>query len=224
MTHPLDTVAYALDLHASGCSATEIERLTDVPRRTVIDWIAGRVPRRSLGPREALCPDCGAERHDPGQLPRAYVYLLGLYLGDGSIASHPRGVHKLRIMLDAAYPKIVDECAVAMGAVLPRNRVQRWPRPYGDIEVYSYSKSWPCLFPQHRPGKKHHRPIVLATWQERLVRDHPRLLLRGLIQSDGCRFQNTGRKWSHPRYGFYNFSPDIRAIFCRACEIGRAHV
>lgn len=39
-----------------GCSATEIERRTGVPRRTVTDWIAGRLPQRSLGPKGALCP------------------------------------------------------------------------------------------------------------------------------------------------------------------------
>jgi hypothetical protein len=47
----------------------------------------------------------------------------------------------------------------------------------------------------------------------------PRDLLRGLIHSDGCRFQNTGRcNWSWPRYSFTNHSSDIRNIFCRACD------
>jgi hypothetical protein len=44
-------------------------------------------------------------------------------------------------------------------------------------------------------------------------------LLRGLIQSDGCRFQNTDRAgWSNPRYSFVNRSADIRSTFCQACE------
>ena len=87
-------------------------------------------------------------------------------------------------------------------------------------ELYSYSKSWPCLFPQHGPGKKHERPIVLSPWQCVLVSQRPDLLLRGLLHSDGCRFQNSGRGgWSHPRYGFSNASRDIQAIFCAACEL-----
>ena len=43
-----------------------------------------------------------------------YVYLLGLYLGDGAISEHRRRVFRLRIALDVKYPGIVDECAAAM--------------------------------------------------------------------------------------------------------------
>jgi len=69
------------------------------------------------------------------------------------------------------------------------------------------------------PGKKHERPIVLTDWQLELVECWPRELLQGLIQSDGCRFQNTGRGgWSHPRYAFDQASDDIRGIFCDACD------
>ncbi|MGI8414572.1 MAG: transcriptional regulator, partial [Solirubrobacteraceae bacterium] len=82
-----------------------------------------------------------------------------------------------------------------------------------------YSKIWPCLFPQHGPGKKHERPIVLAEWQQELIDRCPEQLVHGLIHSDGCRFQNTGRcNWSWPRYAFAQTSDDIRDIFCRACD------
>jgi hypothetical protein len=48
--------------------------------------------------------------------------------------------------------------------------------------------------------------------------------VRGLIHSDGCRFQNTGRGgWSHPRYSFTNNSAGIRAIFCEACDLMGLH-
>jgi len=75
------------------------------------------------------------------------------------------------------------------------------------------------VFPQHGPGKKHERPIALEQWQTDLVLQDPRWLLRGLIQSDGCRFLNTGRNWRHARYSFSNYSDDIRAIFCHACDL-----
>ncbi len=39
------------------------------------------------------------------------------------------------------------------------------------VEVSHYSKHWPCLLPQHGPGKKHTRPIVLEAWQEVLVKE-----------------------------------------------------
>lgn len=46
---------------------------------------------------------------------------------------------------------------------------------------------WPCLFPQHGPGRKHERPIVLEHWQREIVEQHPGPFLRGLFHSDGCR-------------------------------------
>lgn len=87
------------------------------------------------------------------------------------------------------------------------------------MELSAYSKSWLCLFPQHAPGKKHERPISLTEWQRRIVDEDPQFLLRGLLHSDGCRFQNTGRGgWRCPRYSFVNRSPDICSIFCDACD------
>jgi hypothetical protein len=121
--------------------------------------------------------------------------------------------------MDARYPCLMQECMDAMLAVMPCSRLNRVD--YGTwFEVYSYSKSWPCLFPQHGPGKKHERLIELTAWQWELVRERPDLLLRGLLHSDGCRFTNTGRGgWSHPRYSFNNRSDDIRSIFCAACDL-----
>lgn len=44
-------------------------------------------------------------------------------------------------------------------------------------------------------------------------------MLRGLIQSDGCRSYSTGQGgWTQPRYAFTNVSTDITSIFCSACD------
>jgi hypothetical protein len=156
--------------------------------------------------------------HDLRGLPESYVYLLGIYLGDGCLSQHPRGVYRLRVTLDVAYPGIVAECARAIESVLPDGRrAGIFPRT-GCCDVSAYWKGWPCLLPQHGPGKKHTRPIVLESWQEHLVDQHPGALLRGLIHSDGCRFVNTGTNWESPRYSFSNLSDDIRRIFCEACD------
>lgn len=104
------------------------------------------------------------------------------------------------------------------GAIVPESRVCRVNGAGGWVEVTSYSKSWPCIFPQHGRGKKHERAIELADFQETAVVRAPGYLLRGLIHSDGCRFQNTGTNWSNPRYSFSNRSADIRSIFCDACD------
>lgn len=71
---------------------------------------------------------------------------------------------------------------------------------------------------------KHERRIVLTDWQLALVRQSPRELIRGLFDSDGCRFVNTGRGgWRHPRYAFNNSSDDVRQIFCDACDFYGLH-
>ncbi|MFN2594776.1 MAG: helix-turn-helix domain-containing protein [Actinomycetota bacterium] len=119
MRHPRSIVEAALSLRRGGVSISEIGRQLGVPRRTVTDWVAGRLPQRP--PEGPLCETCGGSTHIPGDLPPSYVYLLGLYLGDGSIAAHPRAF-KLRITLDAAYPGIVREAFQAMAEVRPQNR------------------------------------------------------------------------------------------------------
>lgn len=209
VTHSSEFVAQALSLSRDGWPATEIAALLGVPRRTVADWVGGRLPRRP----ERVAPPVAAE------LPISYAYLLGLYLGDGCLSAHPRGVFKLRVALDMRYPGIAAECARAMAEVMPASRVGRRTTQDNCFELYSYSRRWPLLFPQHGPGKKHHRTIVLKDWQQEIVMGAPHVLLRGLIHSDGCRFMNTGRNgWRSPRYAFSNRSADIRSIFCDACD------
>lgn len=226
MTHRPDEVRSVLDLVALGFNDCEIERKTGIPRRTVLDWRHRRLPVVRGGSGEGQCARCGHCKHDASALPAAeYAYLLGLYLGDGSISSHPRGVYRLRVSLDTRYPGIIEECQRAIAAVLPRNRVHvAWHVNGWNLAVVSAcSKQWPCLFPQHGPGPKHGRRIELAPWQENLCREQSGQLLRGLIHSDGTRHLNTvrvrGRTYSYSRYNFTNASADIRGIFCKACDV-----
>jgi hypothetical protein len=218
--HPEATIASVLKLHEAGLNNCEISRRTGVSRPTIREWVRGRLPHSfAHANSKGICERCGGDGHRFDRLSADYVYLLGLYLGDGSIATHRRGVHRLRIALDVRYPEIVRECEAAMQAVMPRNRVSCQLRSCNCYEVNAYSKSWPCLFPQHGPGVKHTRPIFLSDWQRELAETWPDQLLKGLIQSDGCRFVNTGRNgWRQPRYAFSNVSTDITSIFCSACD------
>jgi hypothetical protein len=178
-------------------------------------------------PIPAACLSCGHAEHRFDELPREYAYLLGLYLGDGCISEHARDVFRLRIFLDLRYPQIVEDCVAAIAAVAPENKISRLGRwsnyIQGDepshVEVSAYAKLWPCLFPQHGPGRKHERRIPLTEWQRTIVDRWPDQLLRGLTHSDGCRFINTGRgNWVCPRYSFDNRSEDICEIFEDACD------
>lgn len=220
-----EELAVVETLRAEGRNASEIARSTGLPRSTVREWLTRSAPPPATA-SGLRCQACGGA-HAITPLPASYVYLLGLYLGDGCISAHPRGVHRMRILLDLRYPGIISACVAAIQDIVPGNRVgmQHQFSHYverdepSNVEVSAYSKSWPCLIPQHGPGRKHERRIVLAPWQSKLVERDPRGLLRGLIQSDGCRFMNTGRNWRSPRYSFSNRSADIRAIFCDACDL-----
>jgi hypothetical protein len=211
-----------LEPAAGGRNQCEISRETGIPRGTVCNWLNGRIP---VGERRAAarCFRCGTVRDPFRELTeRAYAYLLGLYLGDGCLLRHAR-VHRLNITLDAAYPVIVAEAEAAMSLVMPASRpsARRHPR-HSYVEVNSYSKHWPCVFPQHGPGMKHQRRIALEKWQRQTCARYPHRLLRGLIHSDGCRSLNTIRhphkSYAYPRYQFSNRSEDIRAIFCEYCD------
>ncbi|WP_247662374.1 hypothetical protein [Micromonospora sp. U21] len=123
----------------------------------------------------------------------------------------------LRIYCSDAWPNLIDACAAAMKAVLA-NKVQHIQKR-GCVAVQSTGMHWPCLLPQHGPGKKHERPIVLADWPRPIIESHPAHFLRGLFHSDGCRFANRvtvrGKKYIYPRYMFTNESTDIMGLLRR---------
>jgi hypothetical protein len=205
-----------------GRGDKQIARLTGVPRSTVAAWRHGR----------------GIARHQrvasarPGWRPKdrcAYSYLLGAYLGDGCISIFSPRSASLVITLDSRYPAIVAEIEEATRAVLPGVGVHRFLRIGGSVTaVQANHPALPFAFPQHGPGQKHTREIVLTDWQRELTHAHPKELLRGLIHSDGCRTINrfktklpSGRvaEYEYPRYFFSNLSAGIRAIFCEHCDL-----
>jgi hypothetical protein len=227
----IEEVRQVASFVASGLNDCEIERRTGIPRRTIVDWRhTQRWEQWSASSRQrrpqavGCCSCCGAPGHVFDELPRAYVYLLGMYLGDGHIVLAATGVHRLTIAMDGAYPCIVSECAEAIRAVVPGAPPFLRPQKNGRcVYVVNYSKQLPCLFPQHGPGRKHERPIALSSWQHELVERCPERFLRGLIHSDGCSSINHVRHgekvYAYPRETFSNASADIRRLFCDACDL-----
>jgi hypothetical protein len=200
-----------------GESLLSISQSMSVSRAALRDW---RDHLDKDGSR-TVCPRCASPPTTPEPC-RDYAYLLGLYLGDGciSVIGDPaKGVWVMRIACADAWPGLVDECIAAMRAVRPLNKVNT-VQSEGCKSVVASSRHWPCLFPQHGPGRKHDRKIELAPWQRAITNQYPDQLLRGLLHSDGCRFTNRvrqqlkdGDKWyEYPRYMFTNESADILGI------------
>ncbi|MEU0672532.1 helix-turn-helix domain-containing protein [Streptomyces sp. NPDC006172] len=217
--HGTEVRQQALTLLRGGTSNAEVARRLDVPHGTVGYWKhVDRAKRGECpGSHDPRCPRCDGRELEES----AYSYLLGLYLGDGHISQYSEHrVPNLMITCAESWPGLMDDCEKAVSAVFPDNSVCRVRRT-GCSNVKVYSKHLHCLFPQHGPGRKHERRIVLEPWQQAIVDDHPWDFIRGLIHSDGCRITNwttrlvagERKRYEYPRYFFTNVSDDIRRLY-----------
>ncbi|MET7799891.1 transcriptional regulator [Streptomyces decoyicus] len=211
-----ETRERALSLVAQGSTLNAVSKQTGISRYAIRSWQTRIEPLS----HKAECPRCEQVPRPPKNA-EAYAYLLGLYLGDGCLSKQPRRRgYALRIACADAWPGLIAACRDAVKAVRPTNSVCVIQRE-GCVMVTSYSHHWPCMFPQHGPGKKHERPIVLEPWQQRIVDAHPWEFLRGLIHSDGCRVANwttrtvggERKRYEYPRYFFTNMSTDILRLY-----------
>lgn len=215
LVHPLDTRQQALAFLAGGASLSWVSRKLGVSRSAIRDWRDNGAARPTLLAHR--CPLCNDVPLDE----KAYAALLGFYLGDGVVSPMAR-YHSFRVSCDRTYPGIIDDVECLVRLVHPGSRVFRVRAP-GVIVVHSNWQHWPCLFPQHAPGRKHDRPILLEPWQQAITEAHPADLLRGLFHSDGARVRNWAsrqvggerKRYDYPRWQFSNRSEDIHLI----CQI-----
>jgi hypothetical protein len=207
----------AVRLRAEGLTWSAISRQLGVSRSTLREWDSDPVPPR----RRNGCWFCDDVPRDT----EAYAALLGFYLGDGCISRAPR-YYFLRITCDVSYPAIIADVTECVRLIRPGRNVHLVSAP-GCVNVTSNWQHWPCLFPQHGPGRKHERPIILEDWQRSIVDNHPGAFLRGLFHSDGCRAMNWTRRpvagewkrYDYPRWQFANVSADIRELCCWALDL-----
>ncbi|MFC9604412.1 helix-turn-helix domain-containing protein [Streptomyces niveus] len=208
--YDLKTRLRALELVAQGRSLNSVSKQIGVSRSAIRAW------QDRVEPLPRMARDCPPKPTDKA----SYAYLLGLYLGDGCISPHPHGGYYLRIACADAWPGLIDLCRAAVASVRPGASVAVVQKQ-GCVMVSTYDRHWPCLFPQHGPGRKHERRIVLVDWQLEIVEAHPWELIRGLIHSDGCRNMNwttrvvkgERKRYEYPRYWFTNVSDDIRRLY-----------
>ena len=113
MVRPIQERHAVLELWRAGGRGKGIARASGVPRSTVRCWL-----RQFAGVAQAAeaadlkSAQWGFEslhqHHNP-----VYVYLLGLYLGDGCITRTPR-TYVLRIFLNENQPHVIAEAARAI--------------------------------------------------------------------------------------------------------------
>jgi hypothetical protein len=213
-----EQIREALELRDAGGATGAISRKLGVPRSTVTYWLeryAGVA--QSVEAAGLKSAQWGFESLHQHQLP-AYAYLLGMYLGDGYLARHPRA-YALRVFLNKNQTDVIERVCGAIITLRPNNRVSCIEDHRSVLAVTCYSREWPLIFPQHGPGRKHARPIVLEVWQRTIVARHPDDFIRGCIESDGCRHRRIVNGRDYPAYTFSNRSDDIRGLFSWACDL-----
>jgi hypothetical protein len=225
MAYDIARYRAVMTLLGTGLSDYRIAAQTGVSRATVRNWRLAPHPPQTVERAELAAT--WSVRDGP-----SYCYLLGAYLGDGTIHAQ-KGV-SLCIVNDRRYAGVSSEILGAMATTFSGRSPRVHPSSSGESDILCISH--PAIvraFPQHGPGRKHLRSIVLADWQLELTHDHPGSLVRGLIHSDGCRVVNrfqtklpSGRvaEYSYLRYFFSNLSSDIRRIFVDHCELLGVHV
>lgn len=213
------TFEHVKELAGHGLSDYKIAAIVGLPRATVQRWRhRGTPPNVPTTDPHWTVPD-----------EAAYAYLLGCYLGDGNVSHRPPNGWSLRVACDRQYPRIIEEVLASMAVTFPGATPKQRPASIGASDVLSISHLGVReAFPQHGPGRKHRRPIVLRDWQREITYRNPGALIRGLIHSDGCRVENcfttklpSGRvaEYRYVRYFFSNLSADIRNIFAEHCRL-----
>lgn len=213
-----------LNLYKNGLNKCQISRKTNIPRSTIRCIIkkyngdVSKLAKEEVSKTSGINIPYGFESHHRYQ----YLYLLGMYLGDGYINKEPR-CYRMRIFLDIKYPLIINDVVNAVKILLPHNKVRTYKRKNENcVEIISFSKLWSKFIPQWAGGRKHKRKITLKQWQKSIIKDYPWLFLKGLIHSDGSRDLNAYYKnKEYPRYQFHNRSQDIQNMFKWCCrEVG----
>ena len=222
---PQSVVDSALACSDRGMPDADNAALHGVAVKTLRRW--RRLYQRQGLPRGQghLAPPC--PRCDGGPLPgSSYAELFGWYLGDGYLSLGRRGVFNLHVINDAHYVALNAHLVELMATVKPTGRPHT-RRVSGAVITTVSWKHWPCLFPQHGPGRKHERRIALEGWQTEVVEAFPADFLRGLFHSDGCRVANWAtrvvggarKRYDYPRWQFVNASEDILGLCTWALDL-----
>lgn len=142
---------------------------------------------------------------------RAYSYLLGFYLGDGCLAYNRKVAgrsYTLIITNHVGFSVMNQRIKDSIKCLFPNKEIGTYQKSYPDrksngIDIKVTGICLNLLFP-HGDGRKHTRKIELTDWQNQMTEKYPQEFIKGLIESDGCRF--APQKKRCPSYIFYQFS------------------
>ena len=150
-----------MTLLGTGLSDYRIAAQTGVSRATVRNWRLAAHSPQTVEPAELAAT--WSVRDGP-----SYCYLLGAYLRDGTI--HAQKGMSLCIVNDRRYAGVSSEILGAMATTFSGRSPRVHPSSSGESDILCISH--PAIVrasPQHGPGRKHLRSIVLADWQLELT-------------------------------------------------------
>lgn len=210
----MDRFEYTKKRIIEGASIRQISRELNVDHSTISYWIkndftsGSRSNGLSINEIHNNCYDKSSQ----------YSYILGCYLGDGHISQLAR-TQRLRIFSGTAHPSIIKDQVKALN-VLFDNVVNNKKSNTCNMEVITvHNAQLDIYFPQHSLGKKHDRDVSLKSWQQDIVDKEPECFVKGLIDTDGCLYDNgryvkdDGEKTYLPSYQFTNKSKDILKMY-----------
>lgn len=217
---PTDTIQKIHRLRDEGVSKRQVSRQLSIDYGTVRKWWDkdARVAQ-SAEATDLKSVKYGFESH-PGYQ-STYAYVLGLYLGDGyiNIQNQKYQVYKLRIAQESRFADLIAEHITALETLFPRNTVGTFNHTHAKCcDIYVHSKELNQWFPQHGVGAKHTRPIILETWQQKIIQLFPESFIRGLMQTDGSRYIHRQGRYEYVKYNFTNVSKDVVDLLCAACD------
>jgi len=207
----MDEYNNALKLRDNGLNNSQISRELNIPRRTIIDWVSGKIKIKDRYYKNITSDQI----IDTISKEKSYSYILGVYLGDGHITKMAR-TYRIRIFQDTKYPGLIKLHGDELSNLLDKNKICLVKNANSNcMVIVAYSCILPIIFPQHGAGRKHNRKIKLEEWQEEIIKRFPIEFISGLLYSDGCIFYSKGKLC----YEFSNMSKNILEIFEWVCDL-----
>lgn len=152
--------------------------------------------------------------NESNDIDETYSYVLGLYLSNGYIATH-KYTKCFRLSQNIKYQNLIQEHINALQRLFNKQPNIVYPKNTNAVDIVVGSRDLDFLFPQGTiEGPKNKHPIILEQWQHRIISKYPKQFIRGMMQTDGCRFLNK----NSVRYSFSNASKDICNIMTEICD------